>query len=190
MCKFHVVILHADVCHQSSEIGLKKWNLYHCLFCFTTRQITNNTTKMYILFFSDLCQMPPLSPKSLTNSKNMPEIWTHFGVVRYLSIYEYRVCFILPVCLFYLVVQTRRQGTLRGFILVFCFFLKFFRRRIKQVTQFPRACLYLTLFRLHFKVKSLPHSANRPKTNESAEKQLICIWGILCCCDYPALVIS
>lgn len=97
-------------------------DLYHCLFCFTTRQITNNTTKMYILFFSGLCQMPPLSPKSLTNSKTIPEIWTyclHFGVVRYLSIYEYRVCFILPVCLFYLVVQTRRQGTLRGFILVF-----------------------------------------------------------------------
>lgn len=38
------------------------------------------------------------------------------------SIYEYRVCFILPVCLFYLVVQTRRQGTVRGFILVFQFF--------------------------------------------------------------------
>lgn len=86
------------------------------------------------------------------------------------SIYEYRVCSILPVCLSYLVVQTRRQGAVRGFILVFCFFFKFLLHRIKQVTQFPRACLYLTLLRLHVKVKSLPNSANGPKTNESAEK--------------------
>lgn len=40
------------------------------------------------------------------------------------SIYEYRVCSILPVCLFYLVVQTRRQGAVRGFILVFLVFFK------------------------------------------------------------------